>query len=107
MTSPYSAEELEQVARDAIERYWAAVEMADGVREAWKEQGELLTVEWPNGTQSEAPLLKLLREAERDADRYRRAIPKPTKRPGRKPVAVRSPRAKLRAVKDKGPSEPA
>lgn len=74
------------------------MELADGVREAWEEAGGPLTVEWPNGVESEAPLLKLLRAAEHDADRLARAIPKAAKKPGRKPVAVPSPVARLRAV---------
>jgi hypothetical protein len=100
--SPYfSDEELEQVARDAIERYRRAVELVDGAREAWEEAGQPLTVEWPNGVVSEAPLLKLLRAAERDCDRLARSLPKPPARPGRKPSAVvKPPRSTLlRAAK--------
>jgi hypothetical protein len=98
-------EEALQVERDALERYWRAVELADGVREAWTEEGQPLTMAWPNGVVSEAPLLKLLREAERDCERFARAIPTPARKPGRKPVATmeasigQSPAAKLRAVK--------
>jgi hypothetical protein len=97
-------EEALKVEQDALERYWRAVELADGVRAAWEKDGQALTVTWPNGTVSEAPLLKLLREAERDCERFARAIPKPARRPGRKPVATmettigKSPAAKLRAV---------
>jgi hypothetical protein len=102
-------DDREQVERDALERYWRAVELADAVRAEWEAAGRPLVVEWPNGTQSEAPLLRLLREAERDAERLARALPKPTKRPGRNPVAVVTPtigvspavrrrRGKLRAV---------
>jgi hypothetical protein len=75
--------ELEQVVQDSLVRYWAALELADGVRRAWVEAGKVLTVVWPNGIESEAPLLKLLRECERDAERFARAIPRPDKRPGR------------------------
>jgi hypothetical protein len=91
--------------RDALERYWRAVELAGGVRGGWEAAEMPLTVEWPNGTVSEAPLLKLLRAAELDCDRLSRSIPKPAKRPGRKPVAVieagvgLSPGTKLRAAK--------
>lgn len=101
-------EEALQVERDALERYWAALELADGVRRAWETEDKPLTVEWPNGTISEAPLLKLLRETERDCERFARAIPKPARRPGRKPVAIveatigASPGAKLRAVEGRG-----
>jgi len=84
-------QEALQVERDALERYWRAVELAGGVRVAWEADGRELTVRWPNGTVSEAPLLKLLREAERDCERFARAIPKPERRPGRKPVAVLEP----------------
>ncbi len=55
---------------------------------AWEADGRELTVKWPNGTVSEAPLLKLLRESERDCERFARAIPKPERRPGRKAVAT-------------------
>jgi hypothetical protein len=94
-----------QVEADAFARYCAAVELVDGVRDAWVAEGRPLTVEWPNGSVSEAPLLKLLRAAERDCERFARAIPKPERRPGRKPVAVieatvgRSPAQTLRAVR--------
>jgi len=98
-------EEALQVERDALERYWRTVELADGVRAAWEQEGSVLTVTWANGTVSEAPLLKLLREVERDCERFARAIPKPARRPGRKPMATlettigRSPAAKLRSVR--------
>jgi hypothetical protein len=94
-------EDALRVERDALERYWRAVELADGVRVAWEAEDRPLTFEWPNGVVSEAPLLKLLREVERDAERFARAVPKPAKRPGRKQVAVvgPSPALKLRSVK--------
>lgn len=88
---PITDDERRQVERDALERYWRAVELADGARAAWEDAGEPLIVQWSNGTESEAPLLKLMREAERDAERMARAIPKPRARPGRDPVAVVSP----------------
>jgi hypothetical protein len=69
--------ELEQVVNDSLTRYWAALELADGVRRAWVEAGSVLTVVWSNGIESEAPLLKLLRECERDCERFARAIPRP------------------------------
>jgi hypothetical protein len=83
-----TASELEQVARDGLERYWRAVELADGARAAWVEAGRPLTVELSNGVECEAPILKLLRECERDCERLARALPRPAKRPGRPPVAV-------------------
>jgi hypothetical protein len=64
----------------------------------------VLVYEYPNGVEAEAPLLKLLRECEKDADRLARALPRPAKRLGRPPVAViesgvgKSPAAKLRRV---------
>jgi hypothetical protein len=62
-----------------------------------------LLVEWSNGDLSQSPLLRLLRECERDCERFSRPL---TKNPrGRKPVAVveasvgRSRASKLRRVK--------
>ena len=49
-------------------------------------------VEWPNGTVSEAPILRLLREAERDAARLARDL-RPPRRPGQQPTAVPEPRS--------------
>jgi hypothetical protein len=94
-------EELSKVAQDALERYWRAVELADATRLAWEEDGRLLTVVWPNGIESEAPLLKLMRETERDAERFGRAIPRPAGKPGRPQRAVveASPAASLRRVR--------
>ena len=90
--------ELAQVVQDALERYWRAVELADGVRAAWVDAGSVLTVAWSNGTESEAPLLKLLRECERDCERFARAIPRPKGLPGRPAEAV------IRAMADETPS---
>ena len=39
----YSDPELEQVERDALERYWRAVELADGARAAWEQADRPLT----------------------------------------------------------------
>ncbi len=102
---PIRDEDLEQVVRDALERYWKAVERADAVERAWIEAERPLIVAWANGTESEAPLHKLLRECERDCERLARAIPLPPKRPGRKPVAVigpASPALKLGRSADRG-----
>ena len=90
--------ELGQVVQDALERYWRAVELADGVRAAWVDAGSVLTVTWSNGTESEAPLLKLLRECERDCERFARAIPRPKGQPGRPAEAV------IRAMAGETPS---
>ena len=79
-----SALELDQ---EALDRYQRASELAAITREAWEQAGKPLVVSWPNGIESESPLLKLMREAERDAERFLRAVPK-SKRPGRDPVAV-------------------
>lgn len=84
-------DELKQIEQDALERYWRAVELADATRSAWEDAGSPLIVRWPNGLESEAPLLKLLRATELDAQRLARAVPKPARRPGRHPVAVVSP----------------
>ncbi len=90
--------------RDAVERYWRAVGLADGARAAWQEAGCPLTVRWANGTESVAPLLKVLQGCERDAERFARAVPRPPKRPGRPVEAVvraigEAPAAKLRRAK--------
>lgn len=77
-------EELLQVERAALARYWRAVELADGVRAAWEKDDRALTVVWPNGTVGEAPLLRLLREAERDCERFARAIPEASAAAGAK-----------------------
>ena len=98
-----SADELEQVAGDSLQRYWRAVELVDNVLEAWVDGGKVLTVCYANGIEAEAPLLKLLRECERDAARLARDL-RPPRRPGRQPTAVPKPRsARLRAVNGEKP----
>ena len=62
-----SDEELDQLERDALERYWRALELADGVRQAWEADG------------------KLLRGLERDALRCAQAVARKPGRPGRRP----------------------
>ena len=69
--------ELEQVVRDALGRYWRAVELADGVRRAWEDAEMPLTEVLANGVLTESPQLKLLRGCERDCERFARAIPEP------------------------------
>lgn len=39
-----SDEDLAHVERDALDRYWKAVELADGCRRVWEEAGCPLTV---------------------------------------------------------------
>jgi hypothetical protein len=97
-------EEALQVERDALARYWRAVQRVDGIQQAWQEAGGVLTVVLSNGIECEDALHKLLREAERDCERFARAIPRPEKRrPGRKPVGITepSPAAKVREKQKK------
>jgi capsid protein len=104
-----SSDEALQLEQDALHRYWAAVELADSIRQAWEEQGKWLTVTLPNQCEVEAPLLKLLRQAERDCERFARAVPTPERRPGRKPVAVVEPallRTPLAQLDAKRPASP-
>lgn len=88
---------------DAQARYERAVELASQARREWEEAGSPLLIEWANGTLSEHPLVKLLRECERDCERFARVLAK--KPMGRKPVAViqsqvgGSPASKIRRVK--------
>jgi hypothetical protein len=91
MTDVFSEDERDSLARSTLERYWRAAELAADIRAAWEEQGQPLTVIWENGTESEAPLLKLLRDAERDAARFAKLIPLSAARPGRPPVATIKP----------------
>jgi hypothetical protein len=49
--SVISDDDALQADRDALERYWHAVELADGIRAAWEEAGKPLIVCWPNGTE--------------------------------------------------------
>jgi hypothetical protein len=101
--------ELQQVAQDALERYWRAVELADGAREAWVAARQPLTEELANGVVTEAPLLKVWRSCERDCERFARAIPMPKGEPGRPAEAVfrqlggEPPSARLRRLIDAVP----
>jgi hypothetical protein len=90
--------ELEQVVQDALERYWRAVELADGVRRAWEDAEMPLTEVLANGVLTESPLLKLLRGCERDCERFARAIPRPKGQSGRPAEAV------FRAMAEETPS---
>jgi hypothetical protein len=98
-------EDRMRVADDQFDAYVRARELADAAWAMWVEQGRVLIVTYGNGTEAEAPLLKVARALERDCQRLARSIPKPDKRAGRKPVAVlgpdlgRSPSAKLQALK--------
>jgi hypothetical protein len=83
-------------------RYEHALELAAQVRDQWESEGSPLLVEWSNGNVSEHPLVKLLRESERDCERFARVLSRNPR--GRKPVAAleasvgRSPATKLRRV---------
>ena len=77
---------------DAVDRFAWSVHLATGARWAWIEQGQQLTIEYPNGAVAPNPLLKIVREAELDADRFGKTIGLELKgKPGRLPTAVNGP----------------
>ena len=93
------------VLAEAEARYRRAGELVEKIRARWMEEGEPLTTQ--GGATGRAlvphPLVKMLAEAERDADRYSRALMR--RHPGPDPVAAvtaevgLSPAAELRAVR--------
>ncbi len=66
-----------------------------GPLEAWEEAGRPLTVTYPNGVETIAPLYKVLVDAARHADKLFRSLPR-HKRMDRPPVAVVTPLANRR-----------
>ena len=72
---------------------------------AWCDEGQTLTLAAPNGAEYPHPLLKIIREAERDAQRYGEALgikARPQGRPGRHPEAVGSKLANRRITRKTG-----
>lgn len=100
-------ETLERLEKEALDRYERAVKLAADTRAEWEAIGSPLLYIGHNDIEYEHPLVKLLREAEKDAAARLKDVPKPAGKPGRKPVGVpgitKSPaaarRTKLRAVK--------
>jgi hypothetical protein len=90
---------------DAEIRYEAAQDMSARIREEWDRLGCPLTTE--GGATGRAvvphPLVKMLAEAERDCDRFERAIKASHRGPAPSAVVAAdigvSPAAKLRAVR--------
>jgi hypothetical protein len=93
------------VSQDAQERYRRAVELAAAIRVEWEELGCPLTTE--GGATGRAvvphPLVKMMAEADRDADRFARPLKKAHDGPAPRAVVQakigKSPRQKLRAVR--------
>ena len=76
---------------EAARRYASAADREEGARQAWYRAGKVLTLVGANGIEYPHPLLKVIRDAERDAAKYGEAlgiVAKPKGRPGRNPVAV-------------------
>ena len=71
---------------EARERYEKAVELVALIRAEWDDLGRPLLLEHPNGFQGPHPLVKMLTDAAKDADRLAKSLA-PASRPGREPVA--------------------
>ncbi len=91
--------------RDALERFARTAQLADGIRRAWRDEGSALTIEYSNGMLAPNPLLRMLRDAELDAQRFGLAVGlDATKqgRPGRPSTAVVKPDRKSRITRKSG-----
>jgi hypothetical protein len=91
------------ITAEAQERYERATDIAAGIRVEWEALGSPLLTE--GGATGRAlvphPLVKMLAEAERDADRFARVLRKTHAGPAQTavPRLGKSPAQKLRAVK--------
>jgi phage terminase small subunit len=94
---------------DAAERYARQVDLADKARRVWRQSGEPLITENPNGAEGPHPLLKVIENADKLAHRLGEPLgikAQKQKHRGPDPQAViqpggvgESPAARLRRVK--------
>ena len=87
---------------DAADRYSRAVDLEQAIRSEWKSVGSPLLAEGSMGQLVEHPLVKMLKEAERDSARFLELVGK--RRPGRpvgatsapdRPVSAEPPKLRL------------